>query len=146
MPRGRPKKPAAVKELTGNPGKRKINHGPAVTHRPKPPSSLNPGALAVWKRLVAVMPDAVYLASDEAVMAEYCIVTAQLRQCDADTAKNGLYSPGSAGQLAIAPWVKLAISLRPQLISLAQRLGLDPISRQNIESPEADEEEDFDIE
>ena len=91
------------------------------------------------------MPDSVYLASDEAIMAEYCIVVAQLRQCDADTSKHGLYSQGVGGQPVVGPWVKIAISLRPQLVSLASRLGLDPIARQNIETP-AEEEEVYGIE
>ena len=58
MPRGRTPKPTAIKALTGNPGKRPLNHQepipPGVIG--DPPEHLSDGAKAAWRLAVECAP------------------------------------------------------------------------------------------
>jgi len=56
MPNGRPPKPAELKRITGNPGKRKLPELSVVTtlpmahHIPEPPEALGEEGLALWNQ------------------------------------------------------------------------------------------------
>ncbi|MFC3079504.1 phage terminase small subunit P27 family [Phenylobacterium terrae] len=146
MPAGRPRIPTALKELAGNPGKRALNkREPKPTNTPKPPSTISPGALAVWKRIVSTMPAGVYAATDENLLAAYCEAVAGWREATEAIKTQGRYVNGSTGQLVISPAVKDQNTQADQMNRLGARLGLDPVSRQNINAPETEEDNEFNI-
>lgn len=55
MPAGRPPKPNALKELAGNPGRRKLNGAEPkfATQLGQPPEFLSLGAKAEWDRVAS---------------------------------------------------------------------------------------------
>lgn len=75
MARGRPPKPAALKILAGNPGRRPLNKAepqpPAI--RPDCPDSLDKTARAEWDRITPILADLKLLTlADRAAIAAYC--------------------------------------------------------------------------
>jgi P27 family predicted phage terminase small subunit len=71
---GRKSKPAALKVLAGNPGKRNLNRNePHFTGSPKCPSWLDKDAKAEWKRVVVELEELAMLTKcDQASLAAYC--------------------------------------------------------------------------
>ena len=73
---GRPPKPAAIKRLTGNPGKRPIREEPRVavpSKVPYPPRFLNAYGRAEWRRVIKVLIKAgLYSELDRTILSIYC--------------------------------------------------------------------------
>ena len=72
---GRKPKPAAMKKLEGNPGKRKLNTNEPIPAKGKPvcPDRLMPEAKKEWERLAKLMNQMGFLTEvDMAAFAAYC--------------------------------------------------------------------------
>ncbi len=136
--RGRPAKPAALKALAGNPGKRPIKADTAVaTGAAVAPKSLSKPAAAIWARVIGSMPSGVYAAADESLMAAYCEAVALHRMATTEAIKLPV-TVGSTGQLTVSPWVKIQSDQARLIMSLGARLGLDPASRQSLNVEDSD--------
>ena len=53
--RGRPKKPALIREMEGNPGKRRIPKEIAASGLPRPPEGLTEEEFELWTEIVAAI-------------------------------------------------------------------------------------------
>lgn len=133
-------KPALIKRLSGNPGKRPINDGPKAAGKPQPPKNMSPFALVVWRRLLGCMPAGVYFSIDEFILASFCEAVALHRLASEMIQEHGPVSTGHTGQPVISPWVKIQSDQARLIMALAARLGLDPIARQQIKSESVDED------
>lgn len=139
MGMGRQSKPTKLKELSDNPGKRKLNKAePKPYGLPTAPTTLSKDAKAVWARLVVAMPVGVYTAADGFVMALFCEAVASWKTACAMIAKHGPELKGSTGQLKPSPWYAEQRAAAAQIASIGAKLGLDPVSRQNIITEGAD--------
>lgn len=139
--------PTSIKKLAGNPGKRALNSAePQPSGGPVRPTVMTALARKVWTRLIGAMPRAVYTACDSSLLAAYCeAVAAHQTATKLIAAKD--FEPigtGSTGQSVIHPAYKLQADQARLIATLGQRLGLDPISRQNINAaPSANDEDPF---
>jgi len=133
--------PTHIKEKSGNPGKRKLNtNEPRPTGRPVRPTVMTSIAKKVWTRLVSAMPAEVYTGADSAVLAAYCeAVAAHQTATKLISAKDfEAVSAGSTGQAVVHPAYKLQADMARLIATLGQRLGLDPIARQQINANPAE--------
>jgi P27 family predicted phage terminase small subunit len=134
--RGAKAKPAALKRLEGNPGKRKLPTGHVVPTGPtRSPEHLEGYALEVWQRVMRAMPDGVYLSTDVETLLAYCDA--------ADTLRKAMWAIKIEGHVLQTPygpkrnpWTVIASQARQQIATLGTRLGLDPVARESIKAPE----------
>jgi P27 family predicted phage terminase small subunit len=147
MPAGRPRKPTALKEYEGNPGKRTITKTePKPIGTPQEPAGMSKAAKAVWQRLVLSMPQGVYTSADETLLQVYCENVAMLRLALNAMAKDGLMSKGSTGQTVLTPWHKVFSDASAKIMSVGARLGLDPAARQSLNTTtDEGSDNEFDI-
>ncbi|MBB4859456.1 P27 family predicted phage terminase small subunit [Novosphingobium chloroacetimidivorans] len=139
--------PTAIKKLAGNPGKRALNKAePQPSGVPSRPTTMTSAARKVWTRLIGAMPADVYTACDSALLAAYCEAVAA-HQTATRLISDKNFEPigtGSTGQQVIHPAYKLQADQARLIATLGQRLGLDPIARQSINSaPQGTEEDSF---
>lgn len=113
MPRGRPPKPAHLRLVEGNPGKRPIKAEPQSGALDPPPEALAPVHVEAWHELVAAAPDGVLKNSDRFLLELAARLMVQIRtmpSCPAAMATQlraclseiGM-SPSSRARLAVAP-------------------------------------------
>lgn len=138
MTRENQAKPAAIKRLAGNPGKRPINDGPKALGKAQPPKNMSPQAMTVWKRLLGCMPNGVYLSTDEFILAAFSEAVALHQFSSEMIQEHGPVSTGHTGQPVISPWVKIQSDQARLVITLAQRLGLDPMARQQLQTEQVE--------
>ncbi len=127
--------PTHIKKLAGNPGKRPINDTePQPAGAPVPPKEMTRAAKDVWKRLVGSMPPEVYTGADTDILAAYCEAVSNWRAATKLIAARGFEPmvPGSTGQLVVNPVYRLQSDQARLIKEIGQRLGLDPIARQQI--------------
>lgn len=137
------RKPTALKELAGNPGKRKLNRNePKPKGGPVPPDILSAAALAVWQRLVASMPGGVYTDADHGLLAAYCVAVANHQEATLALKSQPQMVTGSTGQPVVNPLFKHQGEQARLIVTLGARLGLDPVARQSLSTEAVDAEED----
>lgn len=130
-------KPSRLKELAGNPSKRAVNKRepkPAAGPSKTPPRDLSNGAKKVWKVLVSAMPAGVFTGCDLELLRAYCEAAAMHRLATEKLKKESLMVEGSQGQPRPNPLIKVQVEQARAIATLGARLGLDPVSRQNIQA------------
>lgn len=126
-------KPTKLKELSGNPGKRALNkREPKPSAGPSAPIGMTPRAKAVWSKLTFAMPLGVFTAVDSYVLAAYCEAVSAHQIATAKLVKGPHEITGSTGQVKISPWFAAQADAARLIVQLGAKLGLDPVSRQNI--------------
>lgn len=133
MPRGRPPKPTALKELDGNPGKRKLNKSepkPQTMLAIEPPKFVSKAARPVWKFYAGQMTYGVLTVVDTGMFASWCEAEATRQAMQTALEGQPLIVPGSTGQTVVNPLIGKIADQTRLLVTLASKLGFDPISRQ----------------
>lgn len=147
MARGRKAKPAALKRLQGNPGKRKLHvdrapmakgvHAPgardvATFAVPPPPAWLSKLAKNEWRRLASDMVQLGLLRRlDTTDFAVRCEQYATLRACQAVIAKEGrTYTVN--GVIRLRPEARLAQDCAKQIRSFDSDFGINPAARARV--------------
>lgn len=139
----RPQTPSRIKELSGNPGKRAVNRTePRPSGGPKAPRTLTKAAKPVWTRLVASMPEGVYSACDEHLLATYCEQVVMFQMAVAALNSEPPITTGSQGQQVVSPWVKVMNEASRLISTVGAQLGLNPSARQNINVDKGEPEDD----
>lgn len=142
---GRPAKPTRMKELAGNPGKRPLNKSePKTSSLPMAPSGMTARAKTAWAKIVHAMPPGVYTALDSNLLAAYCEAVSLHGQATAKLTKGPLEITGSTGQVKVTPWIGVQSEAARLIATLGAKLGLDPVSRQQINSEEGQAADEFD--
>lgn len=149
---GRKPKPTALKILEGNPGRRELNpNEPDIRIVPTKPSAVAMDEIASneWDRITAVMPDGVYTAGDEAVLAEYALGWAMLIRALVDIEKHGqlIEEPIMNKERDVVgyklkenPALRTWRAAHAILMQTTDRLGLSPGMRSRLSVPKAREE------
>lgn len=148
MPGRRPK-PTALKRLTGNPGKRALNHNEPQTRsrRPKLPSHLGAVAQGEWKRLTRELRAMNLLASADAdALAMYCQLYERWVDASKQLTDKGMVVETENGFPVLSPYLSIANQCIKQMLRILIEFGMTPASRSRIQLPEGqahDPLEDF---
>lgn len=135
--RGPKPKPPELARIEGNPGKRPINEdAPQPTGRPLPPDYLEDYAVEVWHRVTGSMPEKIYTAADQDLLAAYCIAAALHREAAIELKTEGIVIPGDGeGRSYVNPCVKVLNEAAQKMAVIGSRLGLDPTARATLKVP-----------
>lgn len=133
--RGRKPTPTAIKELEGNPGKRKLN-----TNEPKPkkkasrcPAWLEDEAKKEWKRMSKVLESMGLLTEmDMAAFAGYCQAYARWKEAEEFISQHGSMVRTPNGYLQQVPQVSIAQTNQKIMLKFCEQFGLTPSSRSRI--------------
>lgn len=138
----RPSKPTILKELSGNPGKRKLNkREPKASGKAVAANALPDGAKRVFRRIVGAMPNGVITAADEALVSSLAWAIWQRDLAILEMAEADTLVAGSTGQQVLNPLLA-HINKQSELIrALGSRLGLDPVARQGLQTPDAPDDD-----
>lgn len=141
--RGRKPIPTAIKALSGNPGRRKLNEyeprPPIGAKVPRPPASLSADARCIWKRDAAELHAFGVLTNfDLREFAILCELRAELAEVDTEInrtkSKQGrtrYLVKGSKGQI-LNPLLRMRRDLRASVIRLSAEFGCTPASRSRV--------------
>jgi P27 family predicted phage terminase small subunit len=136
--RGRKPKPTFVKLLTGNPGKRALNHDepkptPAI---PESPLELSPTAKVEWDRLVGELVALKMLTNlDRAALAAYCEAYALWAEAIVAVRKFGSMVKSPSGYPMQSPYIAMANRQAEIMMRIASEFGFTPASRSRISVP-----------
>jgi len=149
MPAGRPRKPTALKELEGNPGKRALNRPePKPTVRiPSCPAHLSGEAKKEWRRISKeLLAVGLLTVVDRAALAGYCQAWARWVDAEKEISAPGFKTicTTDKGYEHVNPWVQVSNSALKQMKSFLSEFGLTPASRSRIQVPQEKEEDEFD--
>lgn len=133
--KGRKPKPTALKELEGNPGKRKLNEGEPKPEKKAPvcPKWLDEEAKKEWRRLAKKMQDLGVLTEvDMAAFAGYCQSYSRWKDAEEFMQTHGTIFRTPSGYYQQLPHVAIAQSYLKQMSRFAEQFGLTPASRSRI--------------
>jgi P27 family predicted phage terminase small subunit len=118
----------------------------------KPPAYVraNKIAAAEWKSLIPhLLSERVLKQTDISVLANYCMTYAHWRAAIEDVEKNGATilivsttRTGKTERPSTNPAVRHEVLYSAALIKIGTKLGLNPLDRSRIETPEEDDERD----
>lgn len=150
---GRPPKPTALKLLTGNPGKRKLNASEPQPAKAAPgtrrvPSSLPPVGRALWKKLVPELERLGLLTSvDDGALHGLCLNYARAIQAAGLVRKQGPVIVTDKGFVLPHPAVAMERNAWKAYKEFCSLFGLDPSSRTrlhvDVPTDTAESDEDF---
>ena len=143
--RGPTLKPAHLKALEGNPGKRPLNRtGPKPRPtRPSCPDWLAAEAKAEWKRLAPELERLGLLTLlDRAAFSCYCQSFAHWVQAQRVLRENGTMYVTASGRVRERPEVAIAESSLKLMRAFAVEFGLTPSSRSRFSLPEPMKDDD----
>ncbi len=145
MAAGRKPKPTALKELEGNPGKRKLNRSEPKPAKGIPPCPdwLLPEAKMEWNRLAENLGQLGVLTNvDMAAFAAYCQSYARWKEAQEHIDKDGSTFETDKGYQQQTPWVGIANTNQKLMLQAASEFGLTPSSRSRIVVDNAGSDED----
>ena len=133
--RGRKPTPTAIKELEGNPGKRKLNDKEPRPEKKAPscPKWLEPEAKKEWRRLAKKMElMGVLTEVDMAAFAGYCQAYARWKEAEEFITQHGTIVKTPSGYWQQVPQVSIAQTYLKVMNRFAEQFGLTPASRSRI--------------
>ena len=139
-------KPAAIKALEGNPGKRPAAQdapNPAVLTNLKAPSFLPPAAKREWKRVVMELAR-LNLISDLDVMAlaAYCNTYSTWLHAIGEIKKNGMVVKTPNGFFQTSQFVKIERDAQEQMLKWLKEFGMTPAARTRVGTDSGEDEDD----
>ena len=133
--RGRKPKPTGIKELEGNPGKRKLNANEPRPEKKAPfcPKWLETEARKEWKRLAKKMEQMGILTEvDMAAFAGYCQAYARWKEAEEFISQHGTIVKTPSGYWQQVPQVSIAQTYLKIMNKTAEQFGLTPSARSRI--------------
>lgn len=146
---GRKPKPNALKELQGNPGKRKMRAEPKLPDGiPDCPGHLDEIAREEWNRIALMLvTSGILKQTDRAVLAAYCQIYSRWVEASKQLARFGMVLKTKTGYVAQSPYLNIVNSCLDQMRQYASELGLTPSSRGRLQVtgfPGQEEEDELD--
>jgi P27 family predicted phage terminase small subunit len=148
---GPPPKPTALKLLTGNPGRRRINSKEPQPDRgePRMPDGLSEEAKTEWKRVIPILSEmGVLTVADGATVAGYCQSRADWLKAQAEIEEYGVTVAepitNRVGDVVGErrkknPAVTVASDAKKMMRAFASDLGLSPAARTRVHASPADD-------
>lgn len=148
---GRPAKPTALKELAGNPGKRRLNKNEPKPQQRKPscPKHLTGEARREWNRMAKQLFDLGLLTEvDRAALAGYCQAWGRWVQAEEKMSEPEfqMIKETDSGYPVVSPWMGIANQAMKQMLRFLTEFGMTPAARSRvtvIKEDEADPYEEF---
>jgi P27 family predicted phage terminase small subunit len=143
--RGRKPKPTLIKQLEGNPGKRKLNEfEPKPEKRaPKCPVWLDKEAKKEWRRTAKQLEKLGVLTEvDMAAFAGYCEAYARWKEAEEFISRHGTIIKTPNGYWQQVPQVSIAQTYLKIMIKFCEQFGLTPSSRSRIVAERGTDEVD----
>jgi P27 family predicted phage terminase small subunit len=143
--RGRKPKPTAVKQLEGNPGKRKLNRDEPKPEKkaPKCPSWLDKEAKKEWRRTARQLEQLGILTEvDMAAFAGYCQAYARWKEAEEFITKHGTIVKTPSGYWQQVPQVSIAQTYLKIMNRFCEQFGLTPSARSRISADNGQHEVD----
>ena len=133
------KKPAAIRELEGNPGKRPIpkNELPTIGY-PEPPAHLTAEQLDRWQDIVGSLPVELMSRADVQVLERMAVAWAAFRQTTVLINQSGLLTRGRNGEAVFNPLMRVRNAATEEMQACGLQLGLSPLARTRITAPESE--------
>lgn len=144
--RGRKPKPTQLKELEGNPGKRRLNasepHPPVPDVVPYAPKFLNADARGEWNRMVNILLGLrLYTEVDHAALAMYCQAWGRWVEAENKLKKTGMVLTSSeTGVVYQNPYLSIANKAWSEMRQMLSEFGLSPAQRSRLHTPTPDSE------
>src|SRR5262249_35102369 len=140
--RGRRPKPTRIKALTGNPGKRPLNH-----HEPRPepalpecPAELSPAAQREWVRLTSELAKLNLITNlDRGARATDCGAYASWAEAMEQIQKYGTMVKSPTGFPIQSPYLAIANRQAEIMMRIASEFGFTPASRSRLSTPTPDQ-------
>ncbi|MFE1095896.1 phage terminase small subunit P27 family [Streptomyces smyrnaeus] len=131
---GRPRKPAAIKELEGNPGKREIQNEPTPPNGiPNPPEWLEGMALDEWHRLMPILEKmGVVTVADRDAVSAYCVSYETFVKATKELSSSGIVVESYRGGIAKNPALQVQRDALEQMNKWGAKLGLTPADRARL--------------
>lgn len=141
---GRLPKPTAVKELQGNPGKRKLNRTEPPTQKgaPEMPLFITATAEQEWDRIVPILLEMnVLTTADGAALANYCMTFARWQEAESAITEHGvvIQEPVLNKEAEVVgyklkknPACTVAMACQKEMRAQLSAFGMDPSSRSRI--------------
>jgi P27 family predicted phage terminase small subunit len=131
-----------LKELEGNPGKRRLNTAelrpPAPAAVPYAPKFVNVDAKREWNRMVGILLElGLYTEVDHAALAMYCQAWGRWVVAERTLAIEGEIVTTVKGGLSQNPWRYEANKAFAQMRQMLPEFGLTPSSRSRMSAPSA---------
>ncbi|WP_160312279.1 phage terminase small subunit P27 family [Streptacidiphilus albus] len=145
---GRPKTPAAIKELMGNPGKREIPVEPkAPDGIPSAPHWLNDGALKQWNRITPILSGmGILTLADRDCLTAYCVSYDQFVTATRSINETGIVVDSYRGGVAKNPALMVQSQALAEMNRWGAALGLSPVARARLAvAPELEADAQADV-
>ena len=132
--RGRKPKPARLKLIDGNPGKRPIGREPQPpASQPSCPAHLSPTAKAEWKRLARMLNGiGVVTQADRAVLAAYCQAYGRWVEAERKLKETPPLLKTPSGYVQQSPWLSISNKQLELMMRCMAELGLTPSARNRL--------------
>ncbi|GAG36233.1 unnamed protein product [marine sediment metagenome] len=143
--RGRKPKPAAIKKLQGNPGKRPLNDNSPSTpgKMPEPPSWLDDEARAEWLRVGPPLAARGLLTElDVGVFIVYCTTWSMYREALRNVQEHGAVLMSKKGSLYTSPYTNILSGAMKRMVAIACEFGMTPSSRERVRAIDPTQEVD----
>ena len=144
---GRPRKPAQLKVLEGNPGKRRISQPPLSSPDadPDPPAHLSEASSVEWRLLVhSLQNERLWTDRDRAALEVYVEALVTFREAVAYVRAHGVMVPGQkSGTRVKNPAIQIVRDSAGVIRAYGSEFGLTPYTRMQLGLP-VQEVEDLD--
>lgn len=132
----RPETPE-MQALKGNPGKRK-KRAPSLKAKGDVyiPNYLDEDAKQCFEMIVAAMPPGTYAVTDTGGIAVYASAWSDHKRATEALKTEAAIVPGSTGNPTVNPWFKIKNEAARIMMSMGDRLGMDPKARGALAPPE----------
>jgi P27 family predicted phage terminase small subunit len=142
--KGRKPTPAAVRKLSGNPGKRPLPAEiPVPAGLPHCPEHLTPEARAEWDRMIRELDAAgIITVLDRSALALYCTAWGRWVTAEKALKKKGPIITTKAGNIIQNPALSIANQAMTQMQRMLVEFGLTPSSRARVKPAKVDEPDD----
>jgi P27 family predicted phage terminase small subunit len=134
--KGRPPKPALVKELEGNPGHQPLHMDVETKGKPIMPNYLNDEEKMLWRSIERALPRGLLGQADSQAVERMAVAWATFRECCRKITGNNLTTVGSTGQLTVSPFLKIRSMAAMEMHKAGEVLGLSPVARARITQPD----------
>jgi P27 family predicted phage terminase small subunit len=129
---GRAKKPALVKKLEGNRGRRKIQDEPKPDGLPRMPEYFNDEQKEAWMATLKYLPKGLVTGADTAACEVFAVAWATWREAQRALNPTGQLVRGSEGQPVRNPWKAIARQASGEMNMFGAALGMSPLARTRL--------------
>lgn len=143
--RGRKPKPTQLKELEGNPGKRRLNasepHPPVPDVVPYAPKFLNEDARDEWNRMIKILLGlGLYTEIDHAALAMYCQAWGRWVETEKQLSDIGNVLESDKGNFYQNPLLEISNRAWSNVLRAAVEFGMTPSSRSRVHATSQQDE------